>query len=74
MDFSLGKTFSHISWGSELQSVMRWHRIISVLDKSRRNFKETSLWEEFSILRNPVWNYLVILHGKEIILDKCRWG
>lgn len=74
MDFSLGKNFSNISLGSKLQSVMRWHRIISVLEKSHRNFKEASLWEEFSNLMNLVWNYLVIQHGKEIILDKCKRG
>lgn len=41
MDFLLGKTFNTLSWGSDLESMMRWHRIISVLGRRNRNFKET---------------------------------
>lgn len=41
MDFLLGKTFNTVSWGSEQESMMRWRRIISVLERRSRNFKET---------------------------------
>lgn len=37
-----------LSWSSEPESVMGWHKIISVLERGSRNFKETSLWKEFS--------------------------
>lgn len=47
--------FLALSCVSELESVMGWHKIISVLERSSRNFKETSLWEGFSSLWTTSW-------------------
>lgn len=49
------KIFLALSCVSELEWVMGWHKIVSVLERSSRNFKEISLWEGFVNVWTTSW-------------------